>query len=82
VDGEFVVAAGHGSALFELRDCSADLVPHHLRAGTGAGDRRGTWLQQLADAADDRRRELGTQTAEQAPPWALAALGPVRTAPR
>ncbi|MFR9805151.1 ATP-dependent DNA helicase [Pseudonocardia sp. RS010] len=44
----------------------ADLAEHHR-------DR----LQLLADAADDRRRELGAHTAEHAPQWAVEALGPV-----
>jgi conjugative relaxase-like TrwC/TraI family protein len=34
-------------------------------------------LQQLAEDADQRRRELGTELAEDPPAWALDALGPV-----
>jgi conjugative relaxase-like TrwC/TraI family protein len=34
-------------------------------------------LAELADAAADRRRELGTQVAQEAPAWAVDALGPV-----
>ncbi len=43
-----------------------------------------TWsryLQRLADLADDRRRELGAQVAEQTPQWAVEALGPVPADP-
>jgi hypothetical protein len=35
------------------------------------------WLTRRAEAADERRHELGAETAEQAPAWALDALGPV-----
>lgn len=35
------------------------------------------WLRGHADAADQRRAELGAQLAEQPPDWAVAALGPV-----
>lgn len=34
-------------------------------------------LAELGDAAADRRRELGTQVAQEAPGWAVDALGPV-----
>ena len=36
-----------------------------------------TYLADLADAADDRQGDLGAQVAEQAPQWAVEALGPV-----
>ena len=36
-----------------------------------------TYLARLADAADLRQTELGRQVAEQAPQWAVEALGPV-----
>lgn len=37
--------------------------------------------RQVAALMDDRRRELGTQAAEQAPAWAVAALGPLPADP-
>jgi len=49
----------------------ADLIPRD----TAAEDR--TWLQERADAADTRRRELGAATAAAAPAWATETLGPV-----
>lgn len=57
-----------------LSSSTADLIPQHL---ADAVDQRGAWLQQLADSADERRRELGAQTAADPPEWAVAALGPV-----
>ncbi len=35
------------------------------------------YVEKLAEMADDRRRELGTQVAEEQPQWAVEALGPV-----
>jgi conjugative relaxase-like TrwC/TraI family protein len=52
-------------------DGCADLLPRDLP------EQWRDWLQERADAADERRRELGAETAEQAPQWALEALGPV-----
>ncbi|MQA13476.1 MAG: relaxase domain-containing protein [Pseudonocardiaceae bacterium] len=49
----------------------ADLIPH-----TATGQHRQR-LDVLAEAADARRRELGAETAQQAPQWAVEALGPV-----
>jgi len=49
----------------------ADLIPAHLPDDTRAR------LQQLADDADDRRRERGERTAVEGPQWAREALGPV-----
>ncbi|WP_300010564.1 MobF family relaxase [Pseudonocardia sp.] len=60
-----------------LRGGAADLIPHHLRDAEPVDDKRAARLHQLADAADDRRRELGTLTASEAPAWAIDALGPV-----
>ncbi|GAA3224617.1 hypothetical protein GCM10017691_12760 [Pseudonocardia petroleophila] len=60
-----------------LRGGAADLIPHHLRSVEPVDDKRAARLHQLADAADDRRRELGTLTASEAPAWAVDALGPV-----
>jgi hypothetical protein len=37
------------------------------------------YLATLAQAADERQAELGAQVAEQAPQWAVEALGPVPT---
>ena len=50
---------------------ATDLIPRDA-----APDYR-AWLARRAEAADERRHELGTETAEQAPAWALDALGPV-----
>src|SRR5699024_11184603 len=36
-----------------------------------------TYLDSLATAADQRQHELGKEVAEQAPQWAIEALGPV-----
>ena len=62
-----------------LREGIADLIPHHLRdaAGTGPDALRGQWLRERAEAAEERRHELGARTAVEAPAWALDALGPV-----
>jgi conjugative relaxase-like TrwC/TraI family protein len=43
----------------------------------GVTDEWRVYLAALDDAAADRRRQLGTETAEQAPAWAVDALGPV-----
>jgi len=50
----------------------ADLIPN---VDMAESDRR--LLTDHAEAADDRRRELGAATAEQAPQWALETLGRV-----
>jgi conjugative relaxase-like TrwC/TraI family protein len=50
---------------------AADLIPSDTPAEWGP------WLHDRADAADARRHELGAQTAEQPPRWAIHALGPV-----
>ena len=62
-----------------LREGVADLIPHHLRdaAGTGPDALRAQWLRDRAEAADERRHELGARTADEAPAWAVDALGPV-----
>jgi|GEM_PF-2386544 len=49
----------------------ADLIPATTPPEWAA------WLQDRADAATDRRNELGTEIAENPPPWALDALGAV-----
>jgi len=41
------------------------------------GTRWDGYLSQLAEAVDDRRRELGTTVAAEQPQWAVEALGPV-----
>ncbi|MGH3770201.1 MAG: MobF family relaxase [Pseudonocardiaceae bacterium] len=53
----------------------ADLIPHGVPAAWRA------WFTNRAAAADDRRRELGTDAAERAAPWAVRALGPVPADP-
>ena len=68
-----------------LRNGVDDLIPSHLRHAPSAADaaltpmteKRADWLRQLADAADNRRHELGSQTAADSPAWAIDALGPV-----
>ena len=50
----------------------ADLIPD---VELSESDRR--LLSNHAEAADDRRRELGVQVAEQVPQWAIEALGRV-----
>ena len=68
-----------------IHDSAADLIPHHLRddaaaATLGAADQqRAALLRAYADAADNRRHELGARTAADPPAWALDALGPVPT---
>jgi len=54
---------------------AGDLIPR------GLSDAHHERLATLADAADTRRRELGTQVAAQAPAWAVDALGPVPADP-
>lgn len=49
----------------------ADLIPDAV------ADTRRARLEALAEAADDRRRELGERTANDAPQWAVEALGAV-----
>jgi conjugative relaxase-like TrwC/TraI family protein len=49
----------------------ADLIP------AGLPEQQQARLQELADAADERRRDLGARTADQAPQWAIEALGSV-----
>ena len=53
----------------------ADLIPRDVAEHRRAG------LEERAEAADARRRELGTETAEAAPQWATAALGSVPADP-
>ncbi|OJY42326.1 MobF family relaxase [Pseudonocardia sp. 73-21] len=60
----------HGRLTPNLTDL-AELVP----ADVPEEWRR--WLQDRVDAATERRHELGAETAEQAPQWAVEALGPV-----
>jgi hypothetical protein len=52
-------------------DRFADWIP---ATGDAQYDR---YLTSLAEAADQRRAELGEQTAQQPPQWALAAFGPL-----
>jgi hypothetical protein len=66
-----------------LRDRLGDLTPkitsfRDLIPGS-VSDRHRPWLEERADACDDRRRELGARLAEaeQTPQWAIEALGPV-----
>lgn len=50
---------------------AADLIPRDAPVDHRA------WFERRAEAADARRQELGTQTAQDAPAWAVQALGPV-----
>lgn len=50
---------------------ATDLIPRDAPADYRA------WLAHRAEAADTCRHELGAEVAEQAPTWALDALGPV-----
>jgi len=63
------------------RDGALDLQPRmESYAGmvpAGLDEQSSARLTGLADAADDRRRELGTRAAADPPSWATAALGPV-----
>jgi len=52
-----------------------DLIPRDVAEHRRAG------LEDRAEAADARRRELGAETAEAAPQWATAALGSVPADP-
>ncbi|WP_300008269.1 MobF family relaxase [Pseudonocardia sp.] len=75
-----ITHALNGQLTPHLSGGAADLIPHHLRDAADAlpaDEKRAARLHQLADAADTRRYELGALTAEQAPAWAIDALGPV-----
>ena len=69
-----IATALHGQLTPRLA-AAGDLIPRGLPEG-----RHGR-LTTLADAADTRRHELGTQVAAEAPPWATEALGPVPADP-
>ncbi len=49
----------------------ADLIPRTVT------EQQRARLDVLAERAEDRRRELGADTAQQGPQWAIEALGPV-----
>jgi conjugative relaxase-like TrwC/TraI family protein len=46
-------------------------------APAGLSEAMGRYVGRLAEMADDRRRELGSQVAEVLPQWAFDSLGPV-----
>lgn len=50
---------------------AADMVPE------GLSDQWTAYLDELSEAAEDRRRELGGIVAEEQPQWAVEAFGPV-----
>ena len=50
---------------------AADLIPRDVP------DIYRAWFVHRAESADERRRELGAQAAQEAPGWAVQALGPV-----
>jgi conjugative relaxase-like TrwC/TraI family protein len=60
-----------------------DLKPgvEHMEAAVPAGlaEPMQRYVERLAELADDRRRELGGQVAEELPQWAVDTLGPVPT---
>lgn len=83
--GDLADARSAGQVLYKrVRDAAKDdLVPHlaafsDLVPAEGSEEMR-AWLQDRADVADDRRRELGARTAQDQPAWAVDALGPVPT---
>ncbi|MGH3797645.1 MAG: hypothetical protein ACRDSP_22470 [Pseudonocardiaceae bacterium] len=68
----------HGRISNKLQDQLAPQLTGHwdlIPAATPA--ERRTWLESLAEAADQRRWELGARIAEAPPQWALETLGPV-----
>jgi conjugative relaxase-like TrwC/TraI family protein len=78
LDGTVAPAAVLHDRITKTVDLSVRLESAHELIPRGLDDER--WqarLEQLADAADDRRRELGQRTADAAPAWAVAALGAV-----
>lgn len=60
-----------GEVVAPAVDRFADLIPADVP------DSWRTWLQSHAEAADDRRAELGEQLATDRPQWAVEALGDV-----
>ena len=65
-----VTTALHGQLSPTIASC-ADLIPSDERIG--APERE--WMVRRADAADDRRRELGSELAQAEPRWAIDVLG-------
>ena len=74
-------AAAPGSVLFhrirETVDMSVRLETAHQLIPRGIDEAWRALLEARADAADERRRELGARAAEDPPPWAVEVLGPV-----
>jgi hypothetical protein len=56
-------------------------VPSEARMPAGLSEDMERYLRQIDEAQDNRRRELGTQVAEEAPAWAVSRLGPVPAEP-
>ena len=60
-----------GDSLASTITAFRDLVPGHAEGKMRA------FLEERAETADTRRRELGSRLADKPEPWALEALGPV-----
>ena len=56
-------------------------VPSEARMPAGLPEPVEQYLRRIDEAQDNRRRELGTQVAEEAPAWAVSRLGPVPAEP-
>jgi len=65
------IADGLHGRLTPTITSATDLIPRDIPEETRQ------WFQDRADAADDRRRELGAELAAEPPQWALDALGAV-----
>jgi len=65
-----ITSALHGE-LTPTVQTAADFIPRDSRIGEPERE----WLAGQADAADDRRRELGAEVATERPEWAVEALG-------
>jgi conjugative relaxase-like TrwC/TraI family protein len=63
------VRTSYDDRLTPVARSHADLIPADVPAEWRP------WLTDRADAADDRRRELGAQVAEEGPQWLVEALG-------
>ncbi len=65
------ITAAYAGRLTPHLTTMGDLIPSRVPEEWAA------WMRDRAEAADTRRHELGAQTAEKPPRWALDALGPV-----
>ncbi|MCW2719024.1 MAG: hypothetical protein JWR81_2846, partial [Pseudonocardia sp.] len=82
-DRSLVGARSTGQVLYHRIQAKVEksLAPHvesfHDLIPADAAERVRPWLEERAERADDRRRELGEHIADTAPAWAIDALGPV-----